>query len=55
MISECPSCNSVRLESMPISEKEVYQFDYHPKRGVTLEFSKIAGYNGREMSQHILA
>jgi hypothetical protein len=26
---------------MPICEKEAYQFDYHPKRGVTLEFSKI--------------
>jgi hypothetical protein len=49
MITECPSCSSVRLESMPISEKEVYWFDYHPKRGVTLEFSKNTGYNGRKM------
>jgi hypothetical protein len=45
-ITQCPSCNSVRLESMPISEKEAYRLDYHPKRGITLEFSKIAGYNG---------
>jgi hypothetical protein len=49
MITECPCCNSVRLESIPISEKEVYRFDYHPKRGITLEFSKIAGYNGIKM------
>ena len=39
MINECPSCSCVKLESMPICEKEVYQFDYHAKRGVTLEFS----------------
>ena len=45
MITQCPSCNSVRLESMPISEKESYRFDYHPKRGITLEFLKIAGYS----------
>jgi hypothetical protein len=41
MITECVSCNSVKVESMPLSEKEAYRFDYHPKRGVTLEFSKI--------------
>jgi hypothetical protein len=46
MITHCPSCNSVRLESMPISEKEPYPFDYHPTRGITLEFLKIAGYSG---------
>ena len=45
MITQCPSCNSVRLESMPISGEESYQFDYHPKREITLEFLKIAGYN----------
>jgi hypothetical protein len=26
MITQCPSCNSVGLESMPISEKEAYSF-----------------------------
>jgi len=46
MITQCPSCNSVGLESMPISEKEAYRFDYHPKRGITLEFFIVAGYNG---------
>jgi hypothetical protein len=42
MFSECPSCNSVEVESMPISDKELYKFDYHPKRGLTLEFSNAA-------------
>jgi hypothetical protein len=42
MFTECPSCNSVEVESMPISDKELYKFDYHPKRGVTLEFSNAA-------------
>jgi hypothetical protein len=46
MITQSPSCNSIRLESMPISEREAYRFDYHPKRGITLEFLKIAGYSG---------
>ena len=39
MITECPSCNATRVESLPISHNEVYKFDYDPKRGVTLEFS----------------
>ena len=36
--TKCPSCNSVEVESMPLSDNELYKFDYHPKRGVTLEF-----------------
>jgi hypothetical protein len=48
MITECPSCNSLKLESMPICDKEVYRFDYHPKRGVTLEFWKIVEAKGIE-------
>ena len=44
MITRCPSCNSVKLESMLISEKETYLFDYYPKRGVTLEFSNAAKF-----------
>lgn len=46
MITQCPSCNNVTLESMPISEREAYRLDYESKRWITLEFSKIAGYNG---------
>jgi len=41
MITQCPSCNSVEIESVPISDKELYQFDYHPDRGITLEFSNL--------------
>jgi hypothetical protein len=36
--TKCPSCNSVEVESMPLFDNELYKFDYHPKRGVTLEF-----------------
>jgi hypothetical protein len=50
MITECPSCSCVKLESMPICEKEAYQFDYHAKRGVTLEFSKIVETSGNKSS-----
>ena len=41
MITQCPSCNSVEIESMPISDKELYKFYYHPDRGITLEFSNL--------------
>jgi hypothetical protein len=40
MIKECPSCKSSRIESMPISQDEIYSFDTDTKRGVTLKFSK---------------
>jgi len=30
----------------PGSRKYTECFDYHPKRGITLEFLKVAGYNG---------
>ena len=38
-ITKCPDCYSDELEWMPISSKEVYKFDYNPRRGITLEFS----------------
>lgn len=41
VITDWPCCNNAKLESMPISDKEVYKFEYHPNRGVTLEFLKI--------------
>jgi hypothetical protein len=44
MLTECPSCNSVEVESMPLSDKELYKFNYHPKRGVTLEFSNAVKF-----------
>jgi hypothetical protein len=42
MIVKCPSCRSNnKVESIPVSYDEVYKFDYDPKRGVVLEFSKV--------------
>ena len=38
--NECPSCNNDTLESMPISYDAEYKFNYHPKRGIILEFLK---------------
>ena len=34
----CPSCMNGRVESMPLSDKEIYTFRYDAIRGVTLEF-----------------
>jgi hypothetical protein len=34
----CPSCTNGKVESMPISNTEIYTFDYNAIRGVTLEF-----------------
>ncbi len=34
----CPSCMNCKVESMPISDKEIYTFHYNAIRGVTLEF-----------------
>ena len=39
-IDRCPYCDSVTLESTPLSYNEVYEFEYDPRRGVTLEFSE---------------
>ena len=41
VITKCPSCKSKQIESMPISQDEIYTFDHDPKRGVILEFSKL--------------
>ena len=35
IITECPSCKSNQIESMPISHNEVYNFSYDLIRGVT--------------------
>ena len=34
----CPSCMNGKVESMPISDNEIYTFRYNAIRGVTLEF-----------------
>jgi hypothetical protein len=46
MISKCPVCvcaNNVDglLDSIPISDKELYRIDCNRKRGITLEFASI--------------
>jgi hypothetical protein len=38
--TKCLSCDSVEVESMPIAKK-AHKFDYHFKRGMTLEFSTL--------------
>ena len=37
-ISKCPVCNRSTVESIPLSDKEAYVFDYSPVRGVSLTF-----------------
>lgn len=39
-IVNCPSCDNNKIESMPISENEVYRVDHNPKTGIVLEFQK---------------
>jgi hypothetical protein len=34
----CPSCMNGKVESMPLSDKEIYTFRYDSIRGVTLAF-----------------
>lgn len=40
VVTKCPICGNDNVESLPISHNEVYSFNYDPKRGVTLGFSK---------------
>jgi hypothetical protein len=42
--TKCPSCNSVEFESIPIAKNELYKFDCHPKKGMTLEFSNAVKF-----------
>jgi len=42
-VTKCPSCSDARLESMPISDNEIYKFEYDSETGVILEFSKSDG------------
>ena len=37
-IDVCPSCMNGKVESMPLSDKEIYTFDYDPIHGVTSAF-----------------
>jgi hypothetical protein len=38
--SRCPICHQDEIESLPLSDDEVYKFDYSSKRGISLEFKK---------------
>jgi hypothetical protein len=38
-IFKCAYCNSIKLDSIPISDIEICKFRYDPARGVTMEFS----------------
>jgi hypothetical protein len=37
-VEVCPSCVNGKVESMPLSDNEIYTFRYDVIRGVTLEF-----------------
>jgi hypothetical protein len=39
IIEECPSCVDGLVESIPISDNEIYNFRHDAIRGVTLEFT----------------
>jgi hypothetical protein len=38
--SRCPVCHQDEIESLPLSDDEVYKLDYGSKRGISLEFKK---------------
>src|SRR5215469_528391 len=38
-IFKCAYCNSIKLDSIPVSDNETTKFRYNPARGVTMEFS----------------
>ncbi|MFZ0221525.1 MAG: hypothetical protein WAM42_07505 [Candidatus Nitrosopolaris sp.] len=42
-LDKCPSCNSIRIDSIPVSNNEVGKFRYDALRGVTREFSMREG------------
>jgi hypothetical protein len=38
-IFKCAYCNSIKLDSIPVTDNELCKFHYDPARGVTMEFS----------------
>jgi len=38
-IFKCEYCDSIKLESIPVSDNEMCKIRYDPSRGVTMEFS----------------
>jgi hypothetical protein len=43
-VTNCPTCNSDNIESLPISNGEFYTFSHDRNRGVTLGFSEKRRY-----------
>jgi hypothetical protein len=43
--TRCFGCGSNNVESLPISNGEVYTFSHNRNRGVTLHFSKNRGFS----------
>ena len=40
VVTRCPTCDTDNVESLPISDGEVYTFSHNRNRGITLGFSK---------------
>ena len=38
-VARCPSCYDNKVEWMPITDDEIYKFNYDPNNGIVLEFS----------------
>jgi hypothetical protein len=51
MASKCPACNTGRVESIPISDNDIYRFDYDPKRGLHLNSQNLKKIKGNSMKK----
>lgn|SRR5215213_1775565 len=40
LVTRCPTCDTDNVESLPVSDGEVYTFSHNRNRGITLGFSK---------------
>ena len=45
LITRCPLCNTQTIESMLISDNDVYRFEYNMKQGVVLESKRTMASN----------
>ncbi len=45
LITHCPLCNTQTIESMLISDNDVYRFEYNMKQGVVLKFKRTMASN----------
>jgi hypothetical protein len=37
-VDKCPVCNSLKIDSIPVSGNEAYVFDHDSRRGVIVDF-----------------